>query len=71
MSEWKPIETAPRDGTMFLACIEHGKRMSTIIAKWVSKGYFDVDAESCVGWLPGHTHKAYWMPLPPPPESNT
>ena len=59
MTEWQPIETAPKDGTdvlvwcggaMFIACMEVGR--------W----FFD-RTDYSVKPLPTH-----WMPLPPAPK---
>ena len=61
MTEWQPIETAPKDGTdvlvwcggaMFIACMDVGR--------W----FFDRTDHS-VKPIPTH-----WMPLPKPPEPN-
>ena len=60
MTEWQPIDTAPKDGTdvlvwcggaMFIACMEVGR--------W----FFD-RTDYSVKPLPTH-----WMPLPAPPEN--
>ena len=65
MSEWQPIETAPRDGTAILGW--DGQKQST--AEWYETGeYWSLcvmgawaeDSE----WWPTH-----WMPLPAPPVS--
>lgn len=48
MSEWKPIETAPMDGTPIQAEIP-GYGSDYIIA-WVP-GFMDVDNEPCSCWV--------------------
>lgn len=64
--QWLPIESAPMDGTKFLAwCVETG-RQGPDIAWWQPNtfatkvgGYF----KTRYGWIPTH-----WMPLPEPPQ---
>lgn len=62
--EWQPIESAPKDGTPFLAyCIERppfapAPTYSIQIAKWGISCFM-----STTGAVPTH-----WRPLPPPPE---
>ena len=78
MTEWQPIETAPKDGTEFQAWIvrdggigfwapeccfnEHGQ-----FGVW---GRVDYDED---GWDYGLTHltPTHWMPRPNPPEEYT
>ena len=62
MSEWRPIDTAPKDGTRILLhpAVE-------VHDAW-SKGHWS-DQQEC--WLVGGsasgvTH-TYWLPLPPAP----
>lgn len=63
MSEWQPIETAPKDGSQFLASDITGYHFN---CWWENEGYEarwmdEIDSE------PNPTH---WMPLPPPPQSD-
>jgi hypothetical protein len=58
MSEWQPIETAPRDGTRILVSDADG---FMIVAFWFADGWDDGDFRSGLTW------PQYWMPLPPPP----
>jgi len=56
MSDWQPIETAPKDGTPVLM-IEDGRQF---VAQW----------STCCGWCNGEDGilmPDYWMPLPNPP----
>jgi hypothetical protein len=53
MSDWKPIETAPMDGTHILVLHEG---MTRPIISWVT--------ELDVGYYKG----SVWMPLPEPPK---
>lgn len=70
MTDWQPIETAPKDGTIFLV-FNRGVRGRHIHDVWcgtylaekqglVAAGQFD--GAPHLGWLPTH-----WMPLPDPP----
>lgn len=63
MSEWQPIETAPKDGTRFLAAEEWDIREGWlfVVAK-VRNGKFVVAWDNCDEIDPTH-----WMPLPAPP----
>lgn len=55
--QWRPIETAPKDGTCFLA--KQGYAMVTT--------YWHRDHWAKVDWL----DPVEWMPLPPPPKGET
>lgn len=59
MSEWQPIETAPRDIQLLAACIKH---KSVFITRWDAV-HSRFDGEHHCSGKPTH-----WMPLPPPPE---
>lgn len=75
---WQPIETAPKDGTAFLAVceVDCGTR-NHWIARWAAdtgiggsfvcgsdaEGLTDLSNDVCVACL------AWWMPLPEPPTS--
>lgn len=61
---WQPIETAPKDGTEFLAWVHTaaGGRVATV--QWLDGQW--VESYDLAGWMPeyGPTH---WRPLPDPP----
>lgn len=67
MSEWRPIETAPRDGTEVLllyAGLIDGDDL--VINGWwdsVPGREFEATWEHAMG----HGDADYWMPLPAPP----
>lgn len=76
MSEWRLISEAPRDGTLFLACLKVGmwnraqdtrtEYWETHIV-WVDDETGEIDGDAYQGWsLEDYSH---WMPLPPPPET--
>jgi hypothetical protein len=70
MSEWRPIDTAPRDGTRVLATggglddtvevISYNER----VGAWNTENYTldDRDDEA-----EGYSRPSHWMPLPAPP----
>lgn len=57
MTDWQPIETAPRDGTVII--VYAPGLFQT--AAWID-GYW---TNACESWLDDVTH---WMPLPEPPK---
>ena len=66
--DWQPIETAPRDGTHFLAAWGSG---AVSIVWWIGDGYNSFgngSSDRC-----GTPHQfgpswfTHWMPLPAPP----
>ena len=70
MSEWKPIETAPKDGTLILVYEPDNESWPIRSARWSQSPYppgrwdwFYV-YDDCLGEAPTH-----WMPLPSPPET--
>lgn len=61
---WRPIETAPRDGTWFLACIaEPGFTRPRVVHFGDAYDLYPI-TESASCWSRAPTH---WMPLPEPP----
>ena len=67
MTEWQPMETAPRDGTHVLVYSEsHGIQKShydDFFKRWMIYQTAEYDNE--FGELEGVTH---WQPLPEPPK---
>jgi hypothetical protein len=69
MSEWKPIETAPRDGTNIILVDADNTPPCLVIGLWSDKLHTWIvkwDLDPFEGYDATH-----WMPLPLPPESNT
>jgi hypothetical protein len=80
MTEWQPIETAPKDGTWVLLCggkITYGwdseSYPPSVVGQWARPdsdiGYrddwqFAWYDSGCYGYYESPTH---WMPLPNPP----
>lgn len=70
MSEWQPIETAPKDGTRFLATggglgsdIDFAS-YNDLVGCWDTTNFTldDTDHEP-----EGYSRPTHWMPLPSPP----
>jgi hypothetical protein len=73
MSEWQPIESAPRDACVILLCVP-----GAFGTQWVGAGWYD---ENHDGWWEVNTHYSdaqdgqihnptHWMLFPPPPETH-
>lgn len=69
MTDWQPIETAPKDGTNFLAAIEVQNNKTGDL--WWEQHVICVDEDGDIpvdierGWsFADYTH---WMPLPKAP----
>ena len=69
MSEWKPIETAPKDDADILVggwiAPEDGKA-----PRWICQisSYLDTGWRRSFRHRNGPTWATHWMPLPPPPD---
>lgn len=74
MSEWQPIETAPRDGTDILVCSAWIMADGAYRIGWAADGYFDGDC-----WVFGsfdvdpdeYSAPTFWMPLQTPQKDQT
>jgi hypothetical protein len=69
MSEWQPIETAPKDGTNILICgFDFSGNYFVADVKWVPE-----EGEFCLFSPYNDAHDTptydpkFWMPLPAPP----
>ncbi len=80
MSDWQPIETAPRDGTYFVACragepdsLEVGCYDQLFWPEYVEVdgGLFRREMKPIYDWRGfNNMHRmTHWMPLPNPPPS--
>lgn len=68
---WRPIETAPKDGSLIdLWCGDYERvadaKWDTKRRAWVEWG---IDGFDCMEWvrLPDYYKPTHWMPLPEPP----
>ena len=78
MTEWKPIETAPKDGTHILA---YGKVVPDADDdEVITAVYWDSSCILChywalvavFSWVEGDDfYPTHWMPLPNPPKEKT
>jgi hypothetical protein len=67
--DWQPIETAPRDGTVFLAAYKLGHGPWVGVMQWQFFSEKKDDGRFYSWTQLTETHKAtHWMPLPEPPE---
>lgn len=77
MSEqWKPISTAPKDGTWILiyqpASMWQSKRAARQAVIRVAYWHQPANLSHDGFWLGGHTYRpTHWMPLPAPPGVRT
>ena len=74
MSEWQPIESAPKDGTKIL--LYYQDRSRVVCGHWYWDGYakkprpyWTSDNEQLWGrYFHRETSPTHWMPLPEPPK---
>jgi hypothetical protein len=66
MTEWQPIETAPRDGTHFLAYWTSSEVDAHLKQYHVCHYSYGVLWPS---WIKDNDMPTHWMPLPPPPKT--
>lgn len=65
MADWQPIETAPRDGTEFIACWQpegYDYQLVNADTYWWGRGECFISHEA------GRIEPTHWMPLPAPPK---
>jgi hypothetical protein len=65
MDDWKPIETAPKDGTRVLGFAGSGSKAIAIVSWWNATNFAAGVWVNDRDQLFGPTH---WMPLPAPPK---
>lgn len=64
MSEWQPIETAPRDGTLII----YGGEGWVTVGRWHldEEQWWELNNDPTDAWG-GADNPTAWMPLPTPP----
>lgn len=65
MSEWQPIETAPKDGTRILAIAPPDGHQIVAWGQSKRRANWRINFETGPAWWGAPTH---WIPLPAPPE---
>jgi hypothetical protein len=64
MSEWKPIETAPKNGTSYLAT--NGKKYAVLNEPpGFAKGYWEKFGKQWAGYAEMKFEPTHWRPLEP------
>ena len=82
MSEWQPIETAPKDGTQIISfwpCYREGHQVQ--ITSWVNTEHRDHgnvtysaqywQAPSLASFTLAHLAPSHWMPVPLAPKQDS
>jgi hypothetical protein len=65
MSDWQPIETAPKDTAILVYGFGYSvAHFNTRYERWIGFGRDTRDTEALARWPPTH-----WQPLPSPPEA--
>lgn len=69
MSDWQPIETAPKDGTRFLGYGTIGFETEPLIGtvQWDGSDFVGSPNEA-TEYSQEKCNLTHWMPLPPPPQ---
>ena len=66
--KWMPIESAPKDGTYFLAYNKHGKCEYGGVDLSFEVAFFESPKDKDPCGLYGYSlHSTHWTPLPGPP----
>lgn len=81
MTDWQPISTAPKDGSVILLLspdgfvgigyLEKSRYGSGLSGSAAWGGKREFDRQTSI-WLGGHnpSNATHWMPLPPKPEAS-
>lgn len=66
-AKWRPIETAPKDGTRIITCCMSPSEYTTVKAGFMAINGFDEGLASWPLHNKVHFPATHWMPLPQPP----
>ena len=69
MTDWQPIETAPKDGTRVLLIGKNGANrwMRPFVGYWTPRYAWSLDVYDFESVLTNYHPPTHWMPLPPTP----
>ena len=79
MTDWQPIDTAPKDGSVLVFglpsdLIINNDKLLSFSSPVITTAYWDDIDDSFVltggTWLGPFIEPTHWMPLPTPPESD-
>lgn len=68
-SEWQPIETAPKDGTIVLLYIPWMSGYDVVSASWGYASWCLTQAGTRCESADADGSATHWMPLPEPPDA--
>jgi hypothetical protein len=70
MTEWQPIETAPKDNTVLLLCsMEYPENPFIDVGYWETYAWWSGPKEEpCWVWSLLEGKPTHWMSLPEPPK---
>lgn len=68
MSDWQPIETAPKDGTVILLGDNRYAKPAYLMAEWDRDYEYWMTKTSSRGHFQFWRDATHWMPLPEPPK---
>ena len=69
MNNWKPINTAPKNGKKFLAYCENGTIMTLNEPKGHALGAWTKQGSRWSGTAVSWPKPTHWMPMPPSPSA--
>lgn len=72
MSEWRPIDTSPKDGTPVFLALEYGGTHYRYVGRWMKDLAVWGRDEVTSALFPAHMQEwfTHWMPLPAPPKQD-
>lgn len=68
MTDWQPIETAPKDGSCVLVARSYGLASAIAVAHFDGEEWRDYGDIGWAGMYGDNNQPTHWMPLPSPPD---